>query len=134
MIIGKSGSAYRCAMQRHRFLLYPAGAPGTGLLLLRTSVVLFLLSISFERWSSTSAPALCLDSLAVLIVIGLWTRTVACLSVCLIAAFVLSGSFPASAMLPIAHGIDALIIVIVGPGAFSMDARLFGRRTLTLSA
>lgn len=130
MIIEKTARLYEKPMQGHRFLLFPAGAPGIGLLLLRTSILLFLFSFSGDL-ATTSAPALAVDLLALFIVGGFCTRAAACISAGIALFALLGASAPASLSL-LAHAIDAVIIALVGPGAFAIDARIFGRRTINL--
>ena len=60
---------------------------------------------------------------------GVLTRAIAGLSVVTCAV-----AFAASASLEttVAPGLAAVALALTGPGAFSVDARLFGRRTITL--
>lgn len=75
----------------------------------------------------TSSPLLCAASLAgLLLVPGLLTPLAGALAVLL--SFVgLLGHAQSQAGLTFAH---ALAVALIGPGAYSFDARLFGRRAL----
>jgi hypothetical protein len=104
---------------------YPGGAMGAGLLLLRFSVAGSLLKLSVLP----SEAANWLEFLVVLgatgLCAGLRTRVIASLS--LTALFV-----SAPSALSALHAVDALALILTGPGAWSVDAFLFGRRTVTL--
>lgn len=114
------------------FLAFPGGGAGVGLVLLRLSVAGSLTAL---LPGSTLAPAWMLF-LMILVSIGLCagflTRILASLSI-LAATITLVGESvaPALAILNLA---DALALAMIGPGAFSVDARLFGRRTIVLPA
>lgn len=110
--------------------LFPGGTTGAGLLLLRVSVATSLLVLSFLRFGGANL----LQFLAVLGAVGLCagfqTRLVACLSI----AVPIFGFTATAVFVPLAalHTIDALAVVLTGPGAWSTDAISFGRRTVTL--
>ena len=112
------------------FLAFPGGGAGVGLMLLRLSVAGSLTALLL--WS-TLVPAWMLF-LTILVSIGLCagflTRLLAGLSMLGVIVNLVSGSVaPALALLNLA---DALALAMIGPGAFSVDARLFGRRTVVL--
>jgi hypothetical protein len=115
-------------MKRHRFLLYPAGMPGTGLLILRASIFIFLLSLSADSFVSVSLAAIVIDMIACLVGLGLLTRTAACMSVAVAGFECAVGQIISTGLL--AHILDAVVLTICGPGAFSLDAKLFGRTTV----
>lgn len=114
------------------FLAFPGGGAGVGLLLLRLSVAG---SFTAMLLGSGDVPAWMLF-LAILVSIGLCAgflaRLLACLSVlAAVTTLVIESVEPALAILNVA---DAIALAMIGPGAFSMDARLFGRRTVVLPA
>jgi putative oxidoreductase len=118
-------------MKQHRFLLYPAGAPGIGLLILRLSVAAFLLTHALVTFEPFSPEAVLLIGLACLIGLGVWTRTISIISATI--AVWLGANCEMALMSGLAaHGLDAVVLAICGPGAFSFDARLFGRATVHL--
>jgi hypothetical protein len=109
---------------------YPAGAPGIGLVLLRLAV-----ADSLVTTTAPGAAALVQVGVAVLalgIGSGFQTRLLAALSLLISLGYVSWGSIPGLvADLPSVLGCAAL--ALAGPGAFSIDARLFGSRTVILS-
>jgi len=114
------------------FFAFTPGLAGAGLLLLRGSVACFLFTISskvqLEYWVS-GVFFLC----AALIISGLCTRIIACAAGLIYLVVVWKSGW--GALLPSFTGVvDAGVLVLVGPGAFSIDARLFGRRTIHLAA
>lgn len=107
---------------------FPAGSVGVGLLLLRCSVAAALLaSICSPGLSDPLRALLAFISLAVLS--GFKTRLFAFVSV-MIAIFVSTKT--GSMEFATVTTIDALALALIGPGAFSVDARLRGRRTVVL--
>lgn len=113
-------------MQR-LFSMFPEGGPGAGLLLLRQSVALSLLlhppgGPLIHALLALPAIGLC---------VGLLTPLLA--AVCCLFSFydfmVMGGAtLPEACIKLLAAGALALL----GPGAHSLDARLFGRRVITL--
>ena len=119
-------------MRQHRFLLYPAGAPGAGLLIMRISVTAFLLHRAVTGFPPATPAAVALSLLACLVAVGLFMRTGACCAA--IAAGLMAygeNSWLTNGLL--ANLLDASVLAIVGPGAFSLDANLFGRKTVRLT-
>lgn len=117
-------------MQR-LFNTFADGWPGCGLLLQRLVVGAGLLHNDFLLFRETSAPAAHASqsvaaALAVCMVVGLWTPVAGVL----LAAFevwsaVASAGNPEIAILLATFGAT---LALIGPGAFSVDARLFGRK------
>jgi uncharacterized membrane protein YphA (DoxX/SURF4 family) len=133
-------------MQLHRlFSAFPAGFPGVGLLLLRVVVCATLLAhgilylISSERVTlivSVTSSLLLLSGACLLI--GFLTpilSLLACLE-CLGIAFSwfpaqLMNSFDSKlALIPVIA--ISVAIALLGPGAFSLDARLFGWKEIVI--
>jgi uncharacterized membrane protein YphA (DoxX/SURF4 family) len=118
-------------MQR-LFSVFPTGIPGIGLFLLRVSVAAVLLVDGTAHWTlvmswwtfllvAVSAGALCL---------GFLTPYVALLC-CVVELGVLWTTKAEEFHLIIALASSA-VVAMVGPGAYSLDARIFGRRLLRL--
>lgn len=113
------------------FSAYPAGSAGAALLLFRCSLALFLATSASEILSLNHWPALLLDLFAVVLGFGIATRTVAgFVAVGAVIALLLGACTTPVLLLP--HAIDAMALALIGPGAFSIDARLFGRATIRL--
>jgi len=108
--------------------MFPQGGPGVALLLLRISVVTFLiilavdyngpfhrlvfagvLLISFSLLIGFLTPFLCVTG-AVLVVANIIINPQASIVVCVIAIA------------------NAIALALLGPGAYSLDSKLFGRR------
>jgi len=116
---------------KRTFLVFPDGWPGVALVVLRISLVFFLISIPAGRIEASSLPAISLYALALALGVGLRTRALA--SVVFVVALGLAastGKLPPLACL--AHALDAVVLAMTGPGAYSIDARLFGRQTVHL--
>ncbi len=71
------------------------------------------------------------DLLALTIIIGFCTRIAAGLSVAIAVAIALTID-QAVTLSIVNHVLNAAVLAMIGPGAVSIDARLFGRRTLHL--
>ncbi len=113
------------------FSAYPAGLAGAALLLFRFSLGLFLATSASEILSLNHWPALLLDGLAIMLGFGIATRSVAGFVAVGAAIALLLGACATPALL-LPHAIDAVALALIGPGAFSIDARLFGRATIHL--
>jgi uncharacterized membrane protein YphA (DoxX/SURF4 family) len=107
--------------------LYPAGTLGIGLLLLRLAVAGLallgaLLATGAPLWSAAAVV------IAVNLSIGIAVRASA--SIGLVAAFCAPADTPL--MLLFVHAVTAASLVLTGAGAYSADAKFFGRRRLVL--
>jgi putative oxidoreductase len=121
-------------MQR-LFSTFPNGWPGCGLLLLRVTCaapVLVMESAGLSGWPADAALWLRLfGGLAALCILaGLWTPFAAS---CLVIVQGLA-SFCAEAFWPthLILALTAVSLVMLGPGAWSIDARLYGRKRIDL--
>jgi hypothetical protein len=111
--------------------MFPGGAAGVGLLVLRLCCASAILTMAFSRGLSVvpSRTAVGLTLLALTMAAGILTP-LACTVAALVEATYLLKS----------HGMDLRFVVLallvtvalglLGPGAFSADARLFGRRRI----
>ena len=116
-------------MQR-LFSTFANGWPGIGLLLQRLLIAAALLHFGMSHLNGTSDLASIVISLigvaaGILLLIGLWTPFVGSLiaAVQMWIAFSYAGDPWTSIMLAIL----AATLAIIGPGAWSIDARVFGR-------
>lgn len=112
---------------------FPRGSVGFGLLTLRMAVGLQLL---FES-ACAGAPAWWLAAsmglVALALILGVLTPAAGMLSVAF-QMFCLARAGWADAAPPLIAIMTAVTLVLIGPGAYSADARLFGRRRLVLPA
>ena len=109
------------------------GKLGAGLLVLRLALGsgLFASAATDLRWL---APVQLLQAVAevlagVLIVIGLWTPIASTLACALMAGSVLLAQWSG---VQLVLGAIAASLALLGPGAWSIDARLFGRRRVEI--
>jgi putative oxidoreductase len=120
-------------MQRF-FSTFPNGSPGMGLLLLRLAlggslIAQAIAEVRASAWSQ-ALPAVAEIPVAVLIIIGLWTP-IAALAVCLLQLGVLLIAERTIAP-QLLQMFVAVGLALLGPGAWSIDARLFGRRRVEI--
>lgn len=129
---------------------FPRGGAGVGLLLLRLAVALQLLSQTLfaeaapwwqamlpAAWFAVPLAALLAAVLAVLLAVLLLLGAltpVAAIIAALFQLLCLGGAGWAQASPSIVGALTAAALVLLGPGAYAADARLFGRRRLVLPA
>lgn len=108
------------------FSSFPAGSPSAGLLLLRFAVAtVLLLEASGHTALIVSAAAIIAISLAV----GFLSKFAAFLATLTHIADAIAAGSGTSALL-VAAICQSLALALTGPGAYSLDARLFGRRLI----
>jgi putative oxidoreductase len=121
-------------MQR-LFSTFANGWPGKGLLVQRALVAAIVWSIFVSNTGRSSLAALIPDLIAacaaLLVVIGLWTPITG--SVVALAELYIAFSRAGDPWMPAIAGILAGTLAIIGPGAWSIDARLFGRKHIDIS-
>jgi hypothetical protein len=117
-------------MQR-LFTMFPLGPAGIALFLLRLSAAAMLLMMVIQVSSSQWAFA-GLAVLAGFLVLGAFTPLLCALGCCLeiAALFSLRG---VNAFYMLFSIVDTAALGLLGPGGYSLDARMFGRRRVVLS-
>ena len=118
-------------MQR-LFSTFPNSWPGAGLLILRFATGLSLVAVAHvagDLADEASLLARCVvGGVAVLIWIGLWTPLAAVAGAAIqIIVITFGHQFNLSSVVFAAVGLS---LAMLGPGAWSFDARLFGRKRL----
>ena len=114
--------------------MFPNGWPGRGLLLLRIAACSFVIhqgavQIS-ESQHASAMSAICVASAVAgaLLLFGIWTPIVGSLLALLEIGMLVQG--PSRSGDSILCAAIALAIAMLGPGVWSVDAALFGRRRL----
>jgi uncharacterized membrane protein YphA (DoxX/SURF4 family) len=119
------------------FSSFADGWPGFGLLLLRSLTGAAL--IHFGIASVLAAPRLTTVVLqiigigaGILLLVGLGTPVAGAIAAVVKACIALSrySSHSGDPWIPIVQAVLAAVLAMVGPGAWSIDARLFGRRRI----
>jgi putative oxidoreductase len=121
-------------MQR-LFSAFPNGWPGCGLLLLRLTCgapLLVIATATMWEWPLDAALWVRLISCltTALILAGLWTPFAASCHAIVQAVLAFSGEAFASTHLVLS--MIGVSLVMLGPGAWSIDARLYGRKRIDL--
>ena len=120
-------------MQRW-FATFPDGWPGIGLLLLRLTLAGGLFAHALPRLHSSAMgqmlPAAAEILIGLLLIAGVWTPVAGVIAglLQLGLAFTTDGAIDPA----LERGAVGLCIALLGPGAWSIDARLFGRRRVEI--
>ena len=116
-------------MQR-LFSNFASGWPGVGLLLQRIVTAALLIRFGFiERSGTCYAPTVITQIIAAfagtIFLIGLWTPVVGTLIAVIELWLAAHGS---NSWIPIVLATFGATVAMIGPGAWSIDARIFGRK------
>lgn len=121
-------------MQR-LFSTFPEGWPGTGLVFLRAIMAVPLVQFAAGPQPLTAPSSAILHLLAAvcsaLLMVGLWTPVAGAL-MALSELCLLLFSFSGASMHVVLAALGAALAML-GPGAWSIDARLFGRKRIRIS-
>jgi uncharacterized membrane protein YphA (DoxX/SURF4 family) len=114
--------------------MFPPGLPGLALLLLRASVAVAVL---LDAYGHKQAPPGWMQVTAILISlgasVGYLTPIVALAALVCHAGIWLAGGAPLDAATQtLIFALNALALALLGPGAYSLDSRRFGRRLVVL--
>jgi len=113
--------------------MFPTGTAGAALFLLRISVAATLVANGFANWAPVTSfwILLAIAVPAILISLGLLTPYFAAISGFIQLAILMTvGS--GSQLHMLTSVLNSFVLAVLGPGAYSIDARLFGRRLLTV--
>ena len=121
-------------MQR-LFSTFPEGWPGTGLVFLRAVAAIPPVQHGIAGLQTATLPALVILQLvavgaAALLLVGLWTPVAGV--VMAVAELCLAFSYPTDPWIHILLGALGAALAMLGPGAWSVDARLFGRKRIQI--
>ena len=119
-------------MQR-LFSTFADGWPGGGILLLRllaggALVYCGVASVSAAPHFELAAPQIVGAAAGVLLLIGLWTPAAG--AVAAIVEIWIALSDPGNRWMPLALAVLGASLAMIGPGAWSFDARIFGRKRI----
>jgi uncharacterized membrane protein YphA (DoxX/SURF4 family) len=114
--------------------MFPPGLPGLALLLLRASVAIALLLDGYGHRDALAdwvhAPVILVS---LVISVGYLTPIVAAVALaCHAFMWLAAGAEPGAAVTALVFALNALALALLGPGAYSLDARRFGRRLVVL--
>jgi putative oxidoreductase len=117
------------------FSTFANGWPGRGLLIQRVLIGGGLLYCDFSCLSKTPVCRVAIPQsigalAGLLLIAGLWTPVAGVLVAGLEAWIALSA--PLAAGIPVALAVLALTLAMIGPGTWSVDARLYGRKRIAL--
>lgn len=112
---------------------FPAGAAGAALLLLRVSAALVILIAAMTCGLHPMWGWVGMGLVGAALVLGFLARIGAALVV-LVAGLVAATASGSLSWLFALHALDGVALVLLGPGAYSIDARMFGRRVITFES
>lgn len=126
--IGRVNGFSLVRMQR-AFSMFPGGRPGFGLFVLRVAVMgsLWLDAAGHFAVPSFLALRVALGGLSILLFSGLLTPLAALLGA-IPNMTVLVSSVAGGLGAPLLGLLNSVVLILLGPGAYSVDACLFGRR------
>ena len=121
-------------MQR-LFSTFPEGWPGAGLLFLRIVVAIAPVQHGIAGLLTAPLPALVIVKLlatgaVTLLLVGLWTPLAGVLMA--VTELSLAFSHPTDPWVHILLGALGIALAMLGPGAWSVDARRFGRKRIQI--
>lgn len=117
---------------KHILFAFPSGATGLALVLFRSSAAVLIGGAGVTAFAGNLAWTVLAYLTALGLITGFPTRLIA--AACVVAGGIVAGTMqvypPACSA---AFVLSMLGLTLIGPGAYSIDAVLFGRRTIYLS-
>jgi len=115
------------------FSMFPQGAPGLALILLRLTVAGTVL---FKFWTRLGAivPTYILFGVVVLALsvgVGIFTP-ITCVVICVAESYYMVRAGTAGVIMNLSAILNAVALALLGPGAYSIDAWLYGRRVVVV--
>lgn len=115
------------------FSTFANGWPGAGLLLQRVLTAILLvrfgiIELAGKSFSPSMMPQMIAACAGILLLVGLWTPVVGSLIAALELWIALDSG--GDAWIPVILAVLGATIAMLGPGAWSLDARLFGRKRI----
>jgi len=113
------------------FSTFANGWPGVGLLLQRilTAILLVrfgIIELAGKSFSPSMIPQMIAACAGILLLVGLWTPVVG--SLIGVVELWIAFANDSDPWIPVVLAIFSATIAMIGPGAWSIDARLFGRK------
>ncbi|HZF30910.1 MAG TPA: hypothetical protein VE907_17475 [Gammaproteobacteria bacterium] len=112
--------------------MFPHGLPGLALLLLRASAAI---ALGAENYSHRQSLSLWIQITAILISVALsvgYLTPIVAVAGLVLEALIWSDVGAGTAAGVAIVALDAIALALLGPGAYSVDSRLFGRRVVVL--
>jgi uncharacterized membrane protein YphA (DoxX/SURF4 family) len=112
---------------------FARGTPGLGLLILRLTVTVDIIAIAFKYPVSgvIAVNALGIAALSFFLSVGLFTFAVSCFTGAMTVIFYIIMLGDGAAIPAISIGLMCVVLALAGPGAYSLDALLWGPRRMT---
>jgi hypothetical protein len=115
--------------------MFPTGAPGVALLILRISLAAAIVDTGSRCLNSSFAPVILLACAVQSLLLGLGLVTpIVSVAACVFELASLFNYGHADGRFIVLSSLNAVAITLLGPGVYSLDARLFGRREIVLSS
>jgi putative oxidoreductase len=119
-------------MQR-LYSTFANGWPGYGLLVLRTACAVYVVCADLPLLTSSDSTQMILIVVAICaalaLILGCWTSLAA--AILAILQFWQAHAYPRQFLPEVLTGVIAFSLTLLGPGAWSVDARLYGRRRIS---